>query len=110
MTNTTNFMEETLIAHEESQRRTGRTTRIALDAIQKNAVMVCHNQTFASDLYRDYGHLGLVVVSLDKYLSKEYHTGKTVKPHVFDHVIEFKLILKKLKEVDDLINEFNSNN
>jgi hypothetical protein len=105
MTKTTDFFRATLRAHEEAQRQTGRTTRIALEAIQNNAVMVCHNVAFANVIEREYGHHGLKAVGLDTYLRDDYHRNRNPKQlYVFDHFVEFTMIIKKLEEVEKFLN------
>lgn len=105
MTKTSDFIRATMLAHEEAQRQTGRTTRIALEAIQNNAVMVCHNYPFANYVAKDYGQLGLKTIDLDTYLNPDYHRNRGHdQRYVFDHFAEYTLIMKKLDEVGKTLN------
>jgi hypothetical protein len=101
MFRTTKFLKATLLAHEESQRQTGRTTHIAREAVLTGAVMVCHNSSFALSTKRDFG---IDTVSLDKYLSEEYNRGRKSQKYIFDHFAEYVMIMSKLDEVERLLN------
>jgi len=106
MTKTTEFIRATLRAHEEAQRQTGRTSRIVMDAIQNDVVMVCHNQAFANMLDCEYGKFGFKAIGLDTYLNSDYHRNRSQRQsYVFDHFVEFTMIMKKLEEVEKLLNE-----
>lgn len=105
MTKTTDFLRTTLLAHEEAQRQTGRTTRIALEAIRNNRVMVCHNHGFAHVIADQYKSSGLVTIGLDTFLNDDYHRNRKPQKYVFDHFVEYTMILKKLQEVEKLLNE-----
>lgn len=105
MTKTTDFIRATMLAHEEAQRQTGRTTKIALGAIQSNAVMVCHNHAFAHSIAKEYERFGLKTIGLDLYLQEDYHRNRSHKQrYVFDHFAEYALIMKKLDEVEKTLN------
>lgn len=105
MTKTIDFIRATMLAHEETQRQTGRTTRIALKAIEKNAVMVCHNHAFAYALEREHSNFEFKAIGLDTYLSSDYHRGRKPHRYVFDHFVEFTMIMKNLEEIEKLLNE-----
>lgn len=103
MTKTTDFLKAILLAHEEAQRQTGRTTRIALEAIRNKQVMVCHNHCFAHTIADQYKSSGLVTIGLDTFLNDNYHRGKKPQNYVFDHFVEHTMILRKLEEVEKLL-------
>ena len=105
MTKTTDFLKATLLAHEEAQRQTGRTTKIALEAIRNNQVMVCHNHGFAHALAEQYKSSGLVTIGLDTFLRDDYHRNRKPQKYVFDHFVEYTMILRKLEEVERQLNE-----
>jgi hypothetical protein len=105
MTKTTEFIRTTLIAHEEAQRQTGRTSRIVQKAIANNLVMVCHTGSFARELERGYGSFGLKAIGINTYLSEDYNRGKPRRKHVFDHLVEYTMIIKKLDEVEGALDD-----
>ena len=96
--------------YENQLRQTGRTTRCIEEAKRLDAYFVCHNMAFAQDLKRN--HPDLKVVTLDQYLNDEFRRGRkyhfrygSERPKViFDHLIEYVLLERKLKEVESILN------
>lgn len=97
MINTTSFLSKVLLEYEESMRRTGRTTRIAKKAKETGSIMVCHNHSFAQMIAKEFG---ITTVSIDRYLGPDYFRGKKTITHVFDHFVEYTLLMNKIKEVE----------
>lgn len=103
MTKTTDFLKATLLAHEESQRQTGRTTRIALEAIRNNQVMVCHTHGFAHTIAEQHKSSGLVTIGLDTFLNDDYHRNRKPQKYAFDHFVEYTMILRKIEEIETML-------
>jgi hypothetical protein len=102
------FLKDTLLAYEESQRQTGRTTRAVMKAIANNAVFVVHRHDFKNYMMRDYGNLGLKCITVDEYMNKDRYRGKRMEDeprYVFDHFAEYELIRRKLKEAEAIMSE-----
>jgi hypothetical protein len=93
-------MKGALLDYEESLRQTGRTTRIAEEAKKTNAVMVCHNYSFAKMTSEKFD---VETVSLERYTSDDYHRGKKPRKYVFDHFCEYIIIMNKLEEAQRII-------
>lgn len=94
------FLKKVAWQFEESQRRTGRTTRLVYEARTVDAIIVCHNQDCATRLRKDYG---ANVITLDQYLNPEYHRGRYKVKYLFDSPAEVQIILKKLDEAEKLL-------
>ena len=98
-----------LILEEELQRQTGRTTKAVKKALELDAYFVCHKQSFAIDLKQDYPELK--AVSLSQFLDMNFKRGRpdhfwigSERPKVvFDHLIEYVLLERKLKEVESIL-------
>lgn len=94
-----------LVLEEELLRQTGRTKKAVKKALKLDAYFVCHKQSFAHELKRDYPDLK--VVSLSQYLDMDFKRGSSEhfwfgsrRPKVvFDHLVEFVLLEQKIKEV-----------
>jgi hypothetical protein len=93
-------MKGALLEYEESLRQTGRTTHIVEEAKKTDAVVVCHNYGFARMISKEFG---VETVSLERYMSDDYHRGKKPRKHVFDHFCEHVIIMQKLDEAQRII-------
>lgn len=97
MSKTTEFLKKVLFEYEESLRQTGRTTHLIEEAKATNSVIVCHNYGFAHMIDRDHN---VETVSLDTYLSDDYHRGRKPRKYLFDSPAEYQIIKAKLEEVE----------
>jgi hypothetical protein len=102
MAEATKLLEKTLFCFETALRQSGRTSRIANEAKKTGAIMVCHNHSFARHVATEFD---IQTVSLDNYLDTNYRRGMKSTKHVFDHMVEYALIMKKLSEVEGILNE-----
>jgi predicted class III extradiol MEMO1 family dioxygenase len=104
----TKFLKDTLLAYEESQRQTGRTTRAVMKAIADDAVLVVHNHDFKHYMLRDHGNFGLKCITIDEYTNKERYRGKRMEDeprYIFDHFAEYVLIKRRLREIEFIMSE-----
>jgi hypothetical protein len=102
------FIKDSLLAYEESQRQTGRTTRLVLKAISNGAVFVVHDQLMKHYIMREFNSHNLECITLDEYMNKDRYRGKMFqdKPsYVFDHFAEYELIQRKLKEAEFIVSK-----
>jgi len=97
---TTKFIKDVLLSYEESLRATGRTTHLIEKAKKENATFVCHNQSFVNHVMRDYD---VKVISIEKYLHEDTHRGKKPEKYIFDHFVEYVLLVKKIDEITNII-------
>jgi len=103
MSNTLEFMKNVLLTYEESQRQTGRTTYLIQKAKETDSVFVCHNRGFANMILDELDEFDVEAISLDTYLSDEYHRGRKKRTFIFDHFCEYELIKIKLEEVEKIM-------
>lgn len=101
------FMERLAFAYEEENRQTGRTTRLALKALEEDAIFVCSNPLQAKQLQSMcQGDRHLKTMSLDTYLRKETHRGKIKKEkYIFDHFTEYELIRRQLSDAKKIMED-----
>ena len=94
------FMKGALLEYEESLRQTGRTTRDIEEARKTSAILVCHNYSSARMISEEFG---VETVSLERYMSDDYHRGKKPCKYVFEHFCEYTVIMNKLEEAQRII-------
>ena len=91
------FMERTLHIYEESQRQTGRTSKLVLEANRTGAIIVCNNQQQASYIAQTFN---VKTMTISKYLNNDFHRGVRIgsRKFLFDSVTQVELVQKKLAE------------
>jgi hypothetical protein len=95
------FMKGALLEYEESLRQTGRTTHDVEEARETGAVLICHNDSFARMISKKFG---VKTVSLERYMSDEYHRGRRNPPKfIFEHFCKHVIIMQKLDEAQRII-------
>jgi hypothetical protein len=94
------FLRKVLFEHEESMRQTGRTTHLVDIALKSDAVIVCHNFSWANRLQKDYG---VKAITLDTYLNPDYHRGRKKTQYLFDSPAEIQIIQMKFEEAEKII-------
>lgn len=102
MIKTTEFMKKVLFEYEESLRQTGRTTHLIEEAKATNSVIVCHNYGFAHMIKKDHD---VEAISLDTYLSDDYHRGRKPRKYLFDSPAEYQIIKTKLEEAEIIMSK-----
>jgi hypothetical protein len=94
------FMKGALLEYEESLRQTGRTTRDIEEARETGAILVCHNYSSARTLSEEFG---VETISLERYMSEDYHRGSNPTKYIFEHFCKHIIIMQKLDEAQRII-------
>jgi hypothetical protein len=94
------FMKGALLEYEESLRQTGRTTRDMEEARKTGAILVCHNYSFARIISKEFG---VETVSLERYMSKDYHRGRKPTKYIFEHFCKYVIIMQMFYEAQRII-------
>lgn len=93
-------LRKALFDKEEGNRRSGRSTRIAKRVKATGATMVCYGVSEKAWAERQFG---VKAMTLESYLSPDFHRGAGPKMYLFDHFAEYQMVNDQLKVIGELI-------
>jgi hypothetical protein len=85
-------LRSSLLKQEESERQTGRSTRIINQAKHQKSTVVCFNYRQK----KEFEHLGVETITLEQYNKEKQGSSKT---YLFDHLTMYHIIDKHYSQL-----------